>query len=183
MLKDPVTPRILVTTGPESCGKTSLALELGARLQCPVIPEVARDYLQQKLLQDPAFSYRAEDLLEIARQHLECEATLLARRPERLVLDTDLRVILVWHQVRFGEGNKELERMFARSLQAAPRLFLLCSPDLPWEPDPLRENPADRRELFKLYRQQLDQLALPYHVIEGFGAARVERTLKLIKTD
>ena len=51
-------------------------------------------------------------------------------------------------------------------------LWLLCKPDLPWEPDPLRENPDDRERLFERYEELLDQLGKPYAVISGAGELR-----------
>jgi len=37
-----------------------------------------------------------------------------------------------------------------------PDLVLLCTPDIPWEADALRENPQDRDRLFEIYQKELD---------------------------
>ena len=52
---------IVVITGPESCGKTTLARQLADRWEAPLVNEAARDYLQNK------DSYQESDLLEIAK--------------------------------------------------------------------------------------------------------------------
>ena len=41
------------------------------------------------------------------------------------------------------------------------------SPDLPWEPDPLREHPTQRQELFELYLKRLREMDVPFAIIEG----------------
>ena len=52
---------IVVITGPESSGKTTLARQLAERWKAPLVKEVARDYLQGK------GSYQKSDLLKIAK--------------------------------------------------------------------------------------------------------------------
>ena len=52
---------IVVVTGPESCGKTTLARQLADRWEAPLVSEAARDYLQNK------GSYQKSDLLKIAK--------------------------------------------------------------------------------------------------------------------
>ena len=53
-----MTNEIVVITGPESCGKTTLARQLADRWKAPLVSEAARDYLQGK------DSYQKSDLLE-----------------------------------------------------------------------------------------------------------------------
>ena len=52
---------IVVVTGPESCGKTTLARQLADRWEAPLVNEAARDYLKNK------DSYQESDLLKIAK--------------------------------------------------------------------------------------------------------------------
>ncbi len=59
-------------------------------------------------------------------------------------------------------------------------LFLLCYPDLPWEFDPLRENPDNREDLFILYKKTLDSLNLPYSLINGQGDQRLKKAIKAV---
>jgi nicotinamide riboside kinase len=52
-------------------------------------------------------------------------------------------------------------------------LWMLCTPDIPWEADPLRENPYDRDRLFTVYRDMLDRLRKPYVIIAGDREERI----------
>ena len=52
---------VIVITGPESSGKTTLAVQLSAYWKSPCVAEVARSYLKDKI------SYQQSDLLKIAQ--------------------------------------------------------------------------------------------------------------------
>ncbi len=171
------TAKILVTTGPESCGKTTLAAALATHFNCALLPEISREYLNDNLKRKPGFIYSSDDLLAIAALHHRRERALLEIQPEKLVLDTDLLVLLIWYQVRFGEIDRVLVRLFEESLATTDRHYLLCSPDLPWEADSLRENPHDRKWLFGLYRDQLHKLPVSWSIVEGIGDLRLKTAL------
>jgi nicotinamide riboside kinase len=51
----------------------------------------------------------------------------------------------------------------------------LCLPDLPWEPDPVRENGGENRlKLFNLYRKELQHYGFNFVEISGIGEARLK---------
>jgi nicotinamide riboside kinase len=60
-------------------------------------------------------------------------------------------------------------------------LYLLCNTDLPWEYDPLRENPDDRERLFELYKKELEDRGFSFAIISGTGKERLENAVKAIK--
>ena len=156
-----MTFRIAVV-GPESTGKTTLAEALGARLGAAVVPEVARDLL-------PALGrpYVEADLADVARAQRRAEDAT----PAPLVADTNLLVVRVWAEVRFGRVDPWI---LAHERLETYTLHLLCAPDLPWEPDPLREDPHRRPALFARYEAALRAAGVPFAVVRGHGASRVE---------
>lgn len=172
----PSNPLVLVVTGPESTGKTTLALLLASRLAAPLVPEEARAYLDQHRA-----DYSPGDLLAIAhhQQRAEAEAYRSARLhgSQHLVADTDLQVIYVWWQEKYGAAPQTLGRAYARQSE---RLYLLCYPDLPWQPDPQREHPHDRLRLFRLYERDLISRQARYVTIRGAGDERLEAALDAI---
>ena len=60
---------IWVLTGPESCGKTTLAQTLSKQLRWPVLPEIARAYLTQRAIDTAqgAYRYRPSDLIALVQ--------------------------------------------------------------------------------------------------------------------
>ncbi len=169
---------ILVTTGPESSGKTTLARDLSAHLAAPLVQEASRDYLNALYARRPGEPYGQHDLLQIALLQLQQEQAALAQQPAKLVCDTDLLVILVWSEVKYGACERTLLHLFEQSLRLAPRHYLLCDHHIPWEPDPLREHPHARAELFQRYHAKLQQLELPFTLVSGTPQQRLQQALR-----
>lgn len=153
---------IVCVVGAESAGKTTVCQHLAAAFGVPWLPEYAREHLDGS-------PYGEATVAAIAREQMRREAALLASGAGRVVLDTDLAVIWVWWRVKFGPPPAWLERAF----RAQPaRFYLLCRPDLPWQPDPLRESPGERWGIHRRYVALLSSRALPFAEIGGRGAAR-----------
>ncbi|MCB0529961.1 MAG: hypothetical protein KDC65_15905, partial [Saprospiraceae bacterium] len=60
-------------------------------------------------------------------------------------------------------------------------LYLLCAPDFPWQPDPLREHPEERNVLFGLYRVLLEGLPARFIILEGPADGRLEMATAAIR--
>jgi nicotinamide riboside kinase len=164
MPRPPHSPIRIVLTGPESTGKSALTHALARRFSVPSADEYARRYLETH-----GPDYDADLLLEIARGHrLHQQVCVPPSEPVGL-LDTDLINYAIWFEVVFGQCPDEVLHAMERETHHA---YLLCAPDLPWEPDPLRENPDDREHLFDLHRARIEHLGRPYRIIRGIGHAR-----------
>ena len=160
-------------TGPESTGKSVLAGQLAAYFHEPYVPEYARSYLQNK-----GASYTLADVENIARGQLESEEQKAREANRLLFCDTDPLVIKIWCSVRFGKVPPRIEEQF---INHRYDLYLLCYPDIPWEADPLRENPHDRDQLFRLYEKELKQAGFNYRIVSGLGAQRLEKAVTFVQ--
>ena len=163
-------PLIVAVVGPESTGKTTLAKSLAESWSVPWVEEAARAYLDER------GDYQESDLLEIARTQWLLEQAGVdeaGRRGLSLVLDTDLLVIKIWSEYRYGRCHPWILEHLA---QAPGRLYLLTGTEVPWEPDPLRENPMDRNDIYQLYRRALVELQRPFLELTGTTEMRI-RTL------
>ena len=144
----------IIITGPESTGKTTLCKALSRHLKISFSKEYAREYLK-----DLRLNYCQEDLIKIAKKQLKSEENMQ-------LLDTDLITIKIWSEYKYGSCNKwileELEKQKFEN-----RFYLLCSPDIEWVADHLREGSSDRIELFKIYRQEIEKLGHRYYIIKG----------------
>ena len=155
----------IIVTGPESSGKTTLCKEISNQFNIPFTTEYAREYLEKK-----GVNYNQSDLLEIAKGQLLSEKN-------HQILDTDLVTIKIWSEYKYGSCDSWiLEKINEQKLEQ--RFYLLCKPDIPWQSDPLRENPDNREELFEIYKMELEQLGWSYSIIEEEN--RLENSIKKI---
>lgn len=154
-------PLTILVTGPESSGKSTLARALAGTTDGYYVPERARTYLTA--LDRP---YTAADLPRIWQQQAAAEDTARASSAALVFCDTGPFVLAVWAEVKYGV----VPHPIADALRTRwYDLVLLCAPDLPWEPDPLREapDPNVRAALFTRYAELLDEQPAPVAIIRG----------------
>lgn len=164
-----------VVTGPESSGKTTLSKALGHEWRAVHVNEVAREYLAG--LQAP---YGEHDLLVIAKAQLRLEDELAAGSElMNMVCDTDLITVRIWSEEKYGRCDPWIIEHTQHRLY---HHWLLCSPEgIPWEPDPLRENPHDRERLFQRHLDLLEALGKPYSVLLGDPQDRLHQALGIAR--
>ncbi len=164
----------IAITGPESTGKSQLA-EAWRKHQGPNGFRSSRALTSPDL--DRPYVYR--DILHIAKQQHATEMRRVAIPPVNLFCDTDMTVLQIWCEVKYGRCHD----VILRTAAAFPYDFtLLCDIDLPWEDDPLREHPHMRQELFNRYLYTLQQQHSPFAVIRGLGEDRLANAIHAIDT-
>ncbi len=152
--------------GPESCGKSTLSSALAEHLQLPCVAEYARTYVER--LSRP-YVYR--DVVAIAHRQIE-----ELRAFPNAVFDTDLIITQVWMHRCYGRSPWWVERAMR---QFPMDYYFLCAPDLPWQPDPVRENPDRREELFRQYLSRVKRTGIPYTIIRGTDpSSRLQHALQ-----
>ena len=157
--------RRIVLTGPESTGKTTLAAALAERFGAPWTREAARLFAESSTV-----PLSAATVAPIAQLSIQLEDAVLASAPELLVRDTDLVSTVVYARHYYGDVAEWIEDE-ARSRRGD--LYLLCLPDLPWEPDGVRDRPAQREALLEDFRRCLAELGAVVVEIGGAGPARL----------
>ncbi len=162
----------IVVIGPESTGKTTICEKLALHYNTGWLPEYARTYIES--LNRP---YTQDDILHIAKKQVELEEEL-AKSNNVLFIDTDLIITKVWLLHVFKVCPEWIEE----AINNAPRtLYLLCYPDLPWEFDPVRENPELREYFFEWYKKEIEALNIPYFIVRGEGEERVKNCIEEIE--
>lgn len=156
----------IVVTGPESSGKTTLSRELAEMFDGILVEEYAREYVAN--INRP---YKLEDIAVIAEGQ---KKKLDAVQTEIIVSDTAFLVLKVWAQYRFDTVPENVE-MYLKTIPVD--LYVLCHPEIPWEYDPLRENPDSREELFEMYQQELEGMTVPYIIVRGTKTQRLQMVL------
>ncbi|PZX58068.1 AAA family ATPase [Algoriphagus chordae] len=168
------SPKRILILGPESTGKSTLAQDLSAYYREPWVPEYAREYLDNL-----GREYSYVDLAEIGKGQVALEDELAKTAEKYLFVDTDLRVIHIWSEHRFGKTDPwVLEQIKERKYD----LILLTDTDLPWTPDPQREYPdLEMRNYFlDLYTKLAEESGFPYYLISGNRDERLQKAIKLI---
>ena len=160
----------IAIVGPESTGKSTLAQALAEHYKTVWVPEYARGYLDQLLI-----PYDQSDLIKIANGQLRLEDEWLNDANKLMLCDTNLIVIKIWSEFKFGTCAAEiLKKMESRKYD----LHLLTNIDLPWQPDPQREHPDKRQELFDRYEAELKKQKINYTIISGANQGRIESAIK-----
>jgi len=166
--------KIVRIIGGESTGKSALSKDLHQHFGGALVEEQARKYLYN--LQRP---YEKKDVVEIARQQLSKEDKAIQSNAPWVFCDTDLHVIQVWMEFKYADCTREVLDHLA--IQRTD-IFLLCSPDLPWQEDPLREHPEHdlRQYFFSWYLHLISVQKNPYLIVRGQGAERTQSAITFL---
>ena len=165
----------IAITGPESTGKSTLAEKLAHHYNTDFVPEYSRSYLENFVGQ-----YTENDVVEIAKGQHNLILEEEKKSSKILIADTEIVVCKIWVEYVFKHSNKIIDEILK---QQDFDLYLLCDIDLPWVYDPLRENPDidERKELFEIYRNTLEQMKVPFEIVSGDNDERVNNAIKVIE--
>ena len=172
------TLRRIGVVGPESAGKTTISKALAAWYGCKWVKEYARTYLSS--LSRPV---KESDLLSIAKHQHTLEETLATtakqEKDKLLISDTTQLVMHIWGVYQYGRSHSWIEKAFATEKYS---LQLLCVPDIPWSPDPLRSLPSliERQKVFNMYKEALQKKKTPYVIIKGNHLYRLQQATSAI---
>ena len=158
--------------GPECTGKTDLSQYLATYFKTEWVPEYARAFLNK--LNRP---YERADLTKIAHGQLRVEDEWMQNANKVLICDTNLIVIKVWSEEKFGDCDPEiLNAMQARNYD----LLLLTYIDIPWEADPQREHPNKREYFWNIYKKEAVDSKIPTVEISGTREERRKKAVEAI---
>ena len=128
-----------ILTGPECSGKTYLGTILQEFYEFELVHEYAREWLSGH---GPSYTFK--DVSDMCNKQDEMLVSTLALDRSKYVLsDTDILNFIVWTEDKFNHVPDDWLKAWDTM---EDRYYLLCSPDIPWEDDLLRED-RDRREI------------------------------------
>jgi NadR type nicotinamide-nucleotide adenylyltransferase len=155
--------------GPESTAKSTLSEALAKHYNTVWVKEYAREYLSHL-----KSKYTLIDILNIAKEQLKIEKKELKNANKILFADTELIISKVWCEDVF---NVCPEWISQNIIYNKYDLYLLTYPDLPWEPDQLRENPNRRIYFYNWYEKELNKINAKYVIIKGEKDERLKNCI------
>ena len=170
--------RKVAIIGPECTGKSDLSAYLAENFKTDWVPEYARGYLDNLVR-----PYQQHDLTTIAHGQIRLEDKYLREANKILFCDTNLYVIKVWSEFKFGTVEPDI----LNTISTRPYdLYLLTYIDIPWEEDPQREHPTKRQQLYDIYLKEMQSQQVPFVEIKGERELRrkaaVEAVEQLLRT-
>jgi NadR type nicotinamide-nucleotide adenylyltransferase len=162
----------IAITGSESTGKSFIAKGLSDYYRAPWVPEFARGYLNN--LNSP---YTEQDILNICKGQSALENSIVAKEARFLFCDTEMLVIKIWSQYKFGHVHPTILAAFNEHHYD---LYLLMDIDLPWEYDPQREHPDKRKFFFEWFERELEEKKANYGIVTGTGEQRLKNAITII---
>jgi NadR type nicotinamide-nucleotide adenylyltransferase len=159
--------------GPECTGKSDLSAFLADYFKTAWVPEYARGYLGNLTV-----PYKPHDLTIIAHGQLRLEDEYERDANDILICDTNLYVIKVWSEFKYGTCDPEILQLITNRPYD---LYLLTYVDIPWEEDVLREHPGKRQELYDRYLNEMKNQAVPFVEIKGDRSLRRQTAVSSIE--
>lgn len=166
----------IILFGPESTGKTTLAMQLAEYFDTAWVPEFARDYLQEKW-DSTSQICDVNDMLPIAYGQTKLENDALSVANKFLFCDTNLLVTKIFSEVYYNFCDPILDKA-AREHEYD--LFFLTDIDVPWEKDDLRDKPNERESVFAVFKQTLIDNNKPFITLSGDKDLRLSKAISII---
>jgi nicotinamide riboside kinase len=166
----------IVLFGPESTGKTTLAMQLAEYFETAWVPEFARDYLQEKW-DSTSQICDVNDMLPIAYGQTKLENDALSAANKFLFCDTNLLVTKIFSEVYYNFCDRILDKA---TREHEYDLFFLTDIDVPWEKDDLRDKPDERESVFAVFKQTLLDNNKPFITLSGDKDLRLSKAISII---
>ena len=153
----------VVLFGPESTGKSTLAIQLADHYKTVFVPEYSRIYAEAQLLRDKLLT--ESDVLPIAEGQMQLENEWTPKANTVLICDTDLLETKVYSEAYYGGAcDPDLEKYAIENIYD---LYFLTYIDIPWEADALRDKPHERETMFLAFENALITYNKPYVLLKG----------------
>jgi len=137
-----------------------------------MVAEYAREYLA-----DIGLNYSAFDVEMIAMGQIEAILSYKHLEVPLLFVDTDLVNLHVWAKDKFDTDITFIEENLY--VQKAD-LYLLCAPDLPWQPDGLRQDEHRLQSIYEAHKRTLKAIGARFIEISGTGELRTKAALDAV---
>lgn len=163
-------PLLICFYGPESTGKSTLAIRMAERYHTDYVPEVAREMVSSNV-------FTKDDILRIGEAQTERIKNKMKTANRLLFCDTDLITTSIYSQTYLGTVPEELAEL---EKEIRYDLYFLFDIDVPWVPDGLRDMGERRTEMFNRFKSELENRKIPYVLLSGTHEARERKVIEIV---
>lgn len=164
----------IAVVGPESTGKSTMAMYLSKEFNTTCVPEYARYYCQHLNR-----SYTLQDEVNMFYGQVALEEAIISTEPKIIICDTTILTVKIWCDYLFTQTPKEVTTEITNRKYD---FYLLMDIDLAWQDDPLRDFPNEREYFLEIWKKELNELGANYMLISGQGNDRLQHGLDAVKT-
>jgi HTH-type transcriptional regulator, transcriptional repressor of NAD biosynthesis genes len=143
--------------GPESTGKSSLAVNLATQYKTEFVPEVARELLIKN-------DFSIDEIIHIGRAHAERISEKVKTANKVLFCDTDVITTQIYSDYYLQIVP---EILFEIERETVYDHYFLLTPEVAWVEDGLRDLGHKRQEMFHVFRNALERRGIGYTLVEG----------------
>jgi len=143
--------------GPESTGKSVLAMHMAEVYQTEYVPEVAREMITSN-------NFSVGDIVRIG--HAQTQRILEKTKTANKILfcDTDLITTQIYSQHYLHQVPEVLQEL---EHQVKYDKYFLFDIDFPWVADGLRDLGNQREKMYALFKRELVKREIPYIEVQG----------------
>lgn len=143
--------------GPESTGKSTMTQRMAEHYQTEYVPEVARELVTSN-------SFSIDDIVRIGHAQTQRVIDNVKTAHKILFCDTDLITTQIYSRHYLGvvpDVLRELEKRITYDM------YFLFDTDVPWVNDGLRDLGDRRREMFEIFKSELEKRNISYVLVQG----------------
>lgn len=162
--------------GAESTGTTTLAQALAAHFDTTWVEEYGREYSEVKWAARD-FDWRTDEFTAIAAEQARREDAAACQANRVLICDTNAFATVLWHRRYMGWHSPAVAEIARRGRCDQ---YLLTGDEIPFIQDGLRDGQHIRHEMHLWFEQALAAQAVPWHILRGSHAERLDSATQLI---
>jgi HTH-type transcriptional regulator, transcriptional repressor of NAD biosynthesis genes len=149
--------KLICFYGPESTGKSMMAKKMAVHYQTEFVPEVAREIVSSN-------DFTFDDIIKIAKAQNQRVMEKSRKANQFLFCDTDLITTQIYcrHYLKSVPPIlTELEKEIVYDQ------YFLFDIDVPWVADQMRDLRNQRKEMYEVFKLELDKRGIQYHLVTG----------------
>lgn len=160
--------------GPDSCGKSTLTIDLAKHFKTAYVPEVARNMFEwSDLLID---NLSIDHLEQFAKLQCEAVKSMVHFANKVLICDTDNITTQIYSEIYCGQVTNEIIKYENIDYD----LYLLLDIDTPYIEEGQRNLPHRRKEMFERFKGELEKRKINYVLINGTWQERFEKAIEAV---